>query len=495
VARTACVDLPDFPLQLLLRRHPEWGNEPAGVVDRDHPQGTLLWVNEPARRRRVLPGMRYAAALSLCGALRAAVVPRGEIEREIATLGGRLRGFTPNVEPAREEPGTFWLDAAGLERLYESLYRWANLVHVDLRESGLRAAVVVGFDRFRAYAVARARRGVVVLRDPDEERSAARDVPLERIGIDPRSRDLLNRLGVVTLGEFAALPPDGIERRFGSAVQRLHRLATGRLHLPLQPEHPEPPALQRLELERPEADVPRLLVALERLIHPLVETVASRAQAVSEIRVGFRFERLGDHLESLRPAAPTLDARLLLELIRLRLEALRRLPDAVVELVLVASSVPAPRQQLELETQRPRRDRAAAERGLARVRADLGQDAIVNARLREGHLPEASFTWERFEELAAARPRDAAAGRMIRRIYIRPVPLPARPRHEPDGWMLHGLEQGPVVRALGPYVVSGGWWRHLVHREYHFAETQKGELLWVYYDRPRRRWFMHGRIE
>jgi protein ImuB len=84
---------------------------------------------------------------------------------------------------------------------------------------------------------------------------------------------------------------------------------------------------------------------------------------------------------------------------------------------------------------------------------------------------------------------------MVRRVYGRPMPLPARPRHEPDGWMLRGLEQGPVVRVFGPYVVSGGWWHRTVHREYHFAETRTGEMLWVYYDRPRRRWFLQGRVE
>ena len=47
--RLGCVDLPAFPLQLLLRRHPEWRAYPAAVVDQDKPQGLLLWVNENAR--------------------------------------------------------------------------------------------------------------------------------------------------------------------------------------------------------------------------------------------------------------------------------------------------------------------------------------------------------------------------------------------------------------------------------------------------------------
>ena len=87
--RMACVDLPEFPLQLLLKRHPDWREHPVAVVDADLPQGKLLWVNEQARAARILPGMRYAAALSLAGGLRASVVPQEEIDREVRALGRR----------------------------------------------------------------------------------------------------------------------------------------------------------------------------------------------------------------------------------------------------------------------------------------------------------------------------------------------------------------------------------------------------------------------
>jgi protein ImuB len=69
--RLACVDLPAFPLQLLLRRHPDWAGYPAAVVAEDKPQGLVLWVNEKAREFGVLPGLRYAAAFSLAATFRA----------------------------------------------------------------------------------------------------------------------------------------------------------------------------------------------------------------------------------------------------------------------------------------------------------------------------------------------------------------------------------------------------------------------------------------
>ncbi len=494
--RMACVDLPQLPLQLLLRRRPGWREGPVAVVDQDRPQGRVLWVDERARSRRVLPGMRYAAALSLAPGLRADVVPQAEIASAVAGLAARLRGFTPRVEPARDEPGVFWLDAGGLERLWPSLEAWASAIASDLEGAGFVATVVVGFGRFGTYALARCRRGVHVLGTETEERAAARSVPLERISIEPEHLDILSRLGVKTVGEFLDLPREGVGLRFGPELERLHGLASGERVVPLQPERADLPPMTREVLDHPEADVERLLGVVERLLGPLLEEVGRKGKAVAELELGFRFERLGDHIESLRPAAPSLDARLLLELVRLRLGALQRLPDTVGEVVLIAREAEPDRRPPALAgSGRRRRDIAAADRALARVRARLGEEAVVRARLREGHLPEASFAWEPVERLEAPVPRGLPSARLVRRIYARPLALPQRPRQEPDGWMLRGLEQGPVDRVEGPYVISGGWWVRPVHREYHFAETRKGELLWVYYDRLRRQWFLQGRVE
>src|SRR5216684_3152621 len=115
--RLACVDLPAFPLQLLLKRHPEWAAHPAAVVAEDKPQGLILWVNESARQLGVLPGLRYTAALSLTSGLRAVEVSSAEIGKAVTELTHRLMGFSPEVEPAAQEPGVFWLNGKGLKLL------------------------------------------------------------------------------------------------------------------------------------------------------------------------------------------------------------------------------------------------------------------------------------------------------------------------------------------------------------------------------------------
>ena len=85
---------------------------------------------------------------------------------------------------------------------------------------------------------------------------------------------------------------------------------------------------------------------------------------------------------------------------------------------------------------------------------------------------------------------------LVRRLFTKPQLLPPQVRQvRDDGWLLSGLEHGAVVRILGPYIVSGGWWQHELHREYHFAELRRGDCLWVFYDRNRRRWFCQGSVE
>jgi protein ImuB len=492
---TACIDLPAFPLQLLLKRNPDWHAHPAAVVEADTPQGTILWINDKARAVGIVTGMRYAAGLALASGLRAAVVSKKDIDDEITSLAELMRRFTPGVEPSRDEPGVFRLDAKGLLRLFGSLSEWASSLHAEIVRAGFVASLAVGFDRFACYAVAKGRRAVSISNSPQDERQAARAVRLDRLALPAAARDTLARLGVLTVGAFVDLPLDGIGVRFGPEVRRLHRLASGALTEPLKPEHPEPPAMRRLILDDPESDASRIVARIAEALPPMLDEIGRTGRALARLTIGFRFERLGEHVETIEPAAPTLSLPVLVELIRLRLQAVRKLPDGVMEIALLAGETPAVQKQRELFAVSKRRDLDAGARALARLKAAFGDDAVVRAELKDAHLPESRFAWVPVTALTQARPRPVDEPRLIRRIRTTPVPLPPRERHEPDGWLLRGLKQGPVVRINGPYAINGYWWRRPVSRDYHFAETKSGETMWVFYDRGMNRWFLQGGVE
>jgi protein ImuB len=506
VVRLACVDLPAFPLQLLLRHHPEWAAYPAAVVAEDKPQGLILWVNERARQYGVLPGLRYAAALSLAAGLHASEVSSNEIHKAAKELTYRLMRFTPEVEPSAEEPGVFWLNGMGLKLVYPSSEKWVHALHADITAQKFQVSVVAGFTRFGTYAVAKVKKGITVFDNPTEERLAAHKVPLHGLDLDPDFRDTLFKLGIRTVGALLSLPPMGLRERFGPKAYRLHRMAAGDLWTPLAPCKPEKPVQQHRILDDPENDTTRLLFLIKQLLHPMLGTLAARAQAIAALWLSFLVDRSGWLKEQIRPAVPTLDSSQILDLVRLRLESMQ-FSGGITEIALEAEACAATAEQLRLFSEGPKRDLDAANRALARLRAEFGDDTVVQAKLKDGHLPEARFAWEPLSRVKLPRNdlnnlnglndlNSPTPKVLMRRIMAKPIPLPGGPRHtHEDGWLILGHKYGSVDKLSGPYVFSGGWWNKEIQRDYYYAETRRGAIAWVYYDRVRRRWFLQGFIE
>jgi protein ImuB len=375
-----------------------------------------------------------------------------------------------------------------------------------LKEAGFESNVVAACTRFGAYALARAGSRTTVFESLAAEAALVRRVPLTRLDLEPEARDALRRLGLQTVGDWLRLPANGVRLRFGHALYEWQRQAEGSAWTPLQPR-PDQPVFERLaDLEHPERDAERLLFLVKRLLDELLDELRARTLELVALTLSLRLDDRSAHAERLCPAAPTRDGTQLLGLVRLRLEALRDggslrgAGKGIVALGVHVEALPARQGQLGLFERFARRDHDAAQRALARLRAEFGPQAVVRARLREAHLPSACFEWEPLATLTAAQPNTrvevAPTRPAVRRLYVPPLPLPPRPRHEPDGWLLRGLEHGRVRRFVGPYLVSGGWWRgQAVQREYSFAELEGGELLWIYYDARRRRFFLEGRVE
>ena len=483
MARLACIDLPAFPLQLLLLREPSWAERPTVVVAEDKPLAPILWANEHARKLAILPGMKYGAALSLAADLCAGVVPGHEIAAGVDRVSEILHRWSPHVEPWRDDPGVFSLDASGLEPLYASLAAWADEVVQGLSREGFSLHIVVGFLRFSTYALARSRRRSEgwILRDRSEERRAVLRVPLDRLSFPPAARDELRDLGVNTVQQLLALPAEGLRRRCGEEVFRLHRMAHGELALPVQPE-PQPESLRQvIFFEEAEANATRLLFAVKQLLHPLLTRLAERGRALRELVVEMKLDGGEIRYERLRPAAPTVDQEQILLLVFLRLEAVVSgggLSAGVVELAVDGEGTPVPYGQLVLFQQRRDRDLPAAQRAFARLRAEFGERTVVRARLEDGHLPAAQFAWEEFEEPVLPEPVPVSQRPLVRRIYRRPTPL-AAPQ---------------VEKRYGPYRLAGGWWSKSVARDDYYLLTSGGAWLWAYWDRCRRRWYGEGEV-
>lgn len=529
--RLACVDAPAFALQLLLRQRPQWRMQPAAVVERDAPHGAIVAANEMARSCGVLPGMRYAAALALCPQLLATEVAADEVADGVEQTCKLLRRRSPHVEPSVEEPGVFWLDVRGLEAWIECdegaladratplrersspatknralasrapqvaaapLTRWARSTRAVLAAAGLECALVVGFSHFGVYAVAKALRGarVLVFEREDDEQDFARRVPLRRLALEPRTRAELEQLGVWTIDDFLRLPEAGLRLRYGEALAQLHALASRARRRELAPRPPGEWPTSVVDLEFPTNSLEALIALCGEALGPLLTQLARRDERAAALGLRLQLEDGSAVEERLEPARPTLASADFERLLRLRL-ARQKFARGVEQLSVSVRPTPALAPTSELFALARGREPAAAQRAFAALRAAFGDECVVRAQLASAHLPEAGFCWVPIDAVTPPRPRRERPPMLVRRLLARPLALPSRSRHEEDGWLLRGVSHGPVLRLHGPYPLHGGWWRAEVARDYHYAEMHNGALLWIYFDRVRRRWFLQGSV-
>lgn len=493
--RIACLDVPFLALQITLKEHEEWSDLPVVVVDDDKPQGIILQANKRARELKVLPGMRFAAGLSLARNLRAKVVPDAKVEQVVSELLDTLmQKLSPHVEPSSAERGVFWMRIEGLDRLFGSFDEWCQTVLQELRDFGMHVTICAGFTRFGTYAVARSiRPGARIFDSPAAEDRTMRRVPLALLDIDPNGRDKLARLGVKRVGGLLQLPSTSIRQRYGEGIEQLRKMANGEGEVPITPVPWHSEVSSDFDLEPAEDDVHRLLFRLKGELHRHMLQLAARHSDLAEIELLFDLED-GDGIEvSVRPASPTLDEQKVLELLRLKLESVV-FTRGIVRTRMRSVPVRARRSQLPLFGKTDARTLDDANHALARLRAEFGDNSVVRIKPGDAHLPEGQFEFEPLDAMRAAQPVEAPM-RLVRRIRERPRPLPRFEEEILPGWLVAGLDAGPVVQTWGPYELSGGWWGRGAHRAYHYVQTRRGDLYWVFFDHRRKQWFLHGSVE
>lgn len=500
MTRIACIDVPSLPLQILRRDHPEWGGFPLAVVAEDRPTASILSVSRSALALGIRPGMRYAAALGITRELRAGVVSASRVAEVRAELVGALHRLSPRVEPDAERVSVVWIDPRGMLALFSSHERWAREAHGVLEALNLFGTVVVGFRRLPTLAVARAERGkkrVEVLRSTDEEARRAAEAPLVRLDLPPAMTEALHLFGLRTLGELLALPPGEVSVRLGPDALALHRAFAGALEAPLSPAAVEEPIEIEAEIDPPDDDRARLLFCVKGALVALTSALAERRLGLGVLEVVLHLERAA-HLVprepvrfSLEPATAGRDTTSIVELVRLKLEAIE-LPARAEKLVLRAVARRIDETQLALTEHARKRDPKALARGLSRLRAAFGDTAVTRGRLASSWAPEASFRWEPIEDLAPPRVQPPGHGPppLVRRVLPHALPL------ESDGRGLPRIakENARIVQLIGPYRVQSGWWNDRIERDYFYAEQSDGSLLWLYRESSGR-WFLQGLVD
>jgi protein ImuB len=446
--------------------------------------GRVMATSAAARDKGVSIGMRRRAAEARCGDL--VVLQRDEAReaRAFDPVVVAVAGLAPLVEVTR--PGLLSLATRGPARFHGGEQALCAAVaqaaaHAVSAACGVSDPVVkVGVADGPFAAVLAARQGVVIPTAATTEFLSG--FPVGVLG-RPELADLLVRLGIGTLGAFAALDHPTVAARFGPDGALAHRLANGLDDRPLRSAPPPAELVSVVELDPPAERVDIAAFAGRTLGDELTAQLVGRGLTCTLLTIEAETEH-GECLTRHWRAETEFRPEVMGERLRWQLEGwlAGTVPEdaptaGIIRLAFRASEVsPVGGQQMGFWGGASEADRRAI-RGLDRLVGMLGPAAIFTGVITGGRGPDdrvALVAWG--DTLPAGEPTRPWPGRhpepppavvhaSARRAEVcdreeHPIGVSAR------GWLsavpaFLSVEGGPrnaVVGWAGPWLLDERWW-------------------------------------
>jgi protein ImuB len=321
--RTLVLWIPEWPVAAL-------GRDPAAPVA-VVAGNTVVACSAAARAEGVRRGQRRRDAQARCPTLDVVAADESRDQRVFAPLVARVEELAPGVQIVR--PGLCALRVRGSARYYGGEAEAARVLLRVLREAGFgdarggvadgpftaEQAAVTGSSRVDPVFIVPAGGSagflaplsVAVLDDSPLAGRPAPSAPADLVG-------LLARLGVQTLGEFAAMPDERVRERFGERGIRLHSLAAGRDSQPVQPRTPPPEMEREVAFEPPLEIVDQVAFGMRIAADEFVARLGVLGLVCTELRVALVGER-GEQSERVWLHPASFDAAAIVDRVRWQL--------------------------------------------------------------------------------------------------------------------------------------------------------------------------------
>ncbi|ARF80989.1 DNA polymerase Y family protein [Kitasatospora aureofaciens] len=311
--RVLVVWCPDWPVVAVT------GDDPVAVTE----GGRILACSAGARAAGVRQGQRLKLAQRLCPELELRDRDPEAEARRFEPVVAAVEAFTPRVEVIR--PGLCAIPVKGPGRYFGGEEALAAMVGAAVTEALERPPVP------DAVPGAVTVPGTETANDPDSDpdptpqpeagaETAPRTTPHAQIGVadglfaavlaaragvlvpagrtaeflapypvgtlgDEALAELLGRLGLPTVGAFAALPPEAVADRFGPAGTVAHRLARGLQPRPLVPRDEEPDLAVEQRFDPPEPLAEPLVFVARTLAEQLHQRLAEAGLTCRRVAV------------------------------------------------------------------------------------------------------------------------------------------------------------------------------------------------------------------
>jgi protein ImuB len=525
--------VPNFILQAIGRSEPELRTQPLAIIDGPPPTYQVVALNRLAQILGVTRGMTKAAVGQFA---QVAIRSRCRVREEAAhsALLDVAWSITPRVENAA--PDTLLIDISGLASLLGDEEAIARQIASRASTFGMNVHVAISANVETARIVARALPGPTIVPE-GQERRFLETLPVSMLSPSQELSEVFERWGVSTCKALASLPVLSLSECVGQEGVRLHAIANGKGLRPLLLAEPAQHFEEWFELDEAIDDLESLSFVLGRLLDQLSARLSARALSIAAVQVNFElqpafdnaFDTVRDLLRvkpsprtfscSLELPVPTRDAKLLLKLLRLRLQSCPSgAPIQKIQMTAQSSLSRVTQGSLFIPTA-PDPDKL--ELTIARLASVVGNANVGSPKLLNSHRPDA-FHMDNFSIAAVDRSasgsttkcstKTSAQNSSEKNLQKEPVPqialhvfrppVPARVRMERNNPVFASFQGccGKVIHASGPWRTSGHWWEEKPWQEDAWdleiqfsAESSTTHGFYRFsYDRLLNKWFVRG---
>jgi len=489
--RVAVLWCPDWPVTAAAADASLPRDAAIALIDK----GLVFASSASARAEGVMRGLRLREAQARHPDLTVLDYDPALDNRAFEPVIAAMEQLVPGVQVLR--PGVCAVKVRGAARYYGG-EKAAGLFLAGraIEEGGLDARVGIADGIFTADQAARRASKVNIV----PEGSAA--VFLAPLGIglleEPSLVTLLRRLGISTLGQFAALSADDVFTRFGAGGARLHALASGRDSWPLSPRTPPRDLDVVIDFEPALDRVDQVAFGVRTSAEQFVDALTAAKLVCTSIRVeldsdnGEQSERVWLHPRSFTPGDVVDRVRWQLQgageiALTAGITRVRVSPEAVDAIGNHESGLwgSGPDERIH--------------HGLSRVQSMLGHGAVLMPAIGGGR------TLSDRQQLVAWGDRPVGAKPMSQPWPGRlPLPLPGTvfsPRHpvhvfSADGAAVAVNERGFVSAApvrfsaqstelrglsawAGPWPIDERWWSADARRAWRFQAVDETGCAWL----------------
>jgi protein ImuB len=396
----ACIFIPDFPAQAIIRLEPELRLCAVVVLAGRTPLEKVVAVNENARQMEVEPGTSKSQ-LEAWENLVLRTRSESHEKSAHAALLDCAQSFSPEVEDTA--PDVVLLDLAGLESLLGPLPNIARDLAQRVSQMGLQANIAMAANPDTALLAARGFCGVSLIpQGCEEERlgDLSVDVLLETFSSNAQEAarwvETFDRWGIRKLRSLAALPSVPLSERLGQQGIRLQKLARGAASRNLRVSEPQQIFAESVELEYPIVLLEPLAFLLNRMLEQVCARLRARALAVQELRLNLELAAnsrndqpsSNDTLtrtftRALHLPTPMLDAKVFLKLLQLDLQA--HPPGAPIVKIHLTATPARPRSLQSGLFQPVFPEQEKLELTLARIAGIVGEGRVGSVELLDTH--------------------------------------------------------------------------------------------------------------